>query len=88
MDQLALAGGQDSDAEGRVLFEVQLPGLYELRIDAEGKAAVRREVDVPRGRRADLGRIALDAPVPIRGRAVDDKGNGQAAELRVAGPQP
>jgi len=81
--------GQASNAEGHVLFEAQMPGLYELRISAEGRASIRREVDVSRGRRTDLGRIALDAPVPIRGRADDVKGNGQAAELRVtAVPEP
>ncbi len=74
---------QASNAEGHVLFDAQMPGLYELSVAAEGRAAVRREVDVPRGRRADLGRIALDIPVPIRGRAVDGNGRGFAVELRV-----
>jgi hypothetical protein len=75
--------GQAADADGRVRFGSVLPGLYDLRISAEGKAAVRREVDVPRGQRVDLGSIALDTAVPIRGQAVDPHGNGLLAEIRV-----
>ena len=72
-----------TDEDGRVRIDGQCPGLYTLWVHAPGKASLRREVDVPRGRVADLGTLALEQGVPIRGRAIDPAGNGVAVEISI-----
>jgi hypothetical protein len=84
LDGRGMAGPRPLTGEdGRVRIDRQCPGLYTLWVHATGKADLRREVDVPRGRVRDLGQVALEAAVPIRGRAVDPSGNGVAVEISV-----
>ena len=75
---------QATDAAGHARFDGQSPGLYDLYVQAQGKAELRREVDIPRGRVRDLGTIALPEPTPIRGLVVDAAGNGVQVEIRLS----
>lgn len=72
-----------ADDEGRVRIEGRPSGLYDLSVQAEGKATLTREINVPRARVTDLGTVSLSDAVALRGHVLDADGNGSEAELSV-----
>ena len=64
-----------TDAEGGFVLDTVGTGVYDLRIDADGLAPLRRTgVEVPRGELLDLGRLVAEPAVAVAGRVVDGAG--------------
>jgi RNA polymerase sigma-70 factor (ECF subfamily) len=91
MVQLGLPSGGGAyatpDADGRVMFARQAPGLHELELFRKGYERVEKTVRVPSGGVADLGDFALAPAATIRGRVVDARGapvNGHLTWISVA----
>ncbi len=67
------------DEHGRVSFEGQAPGLYEIQISAPKHAFTAIPADLLPGKTTDLGTIRLGQGVLIRGHCVDPTGAAQDA---------
>lgn len=66
--------GGTSDATGRIRCDGLLSGSWVMILNAKDRSGVVRFFDLRPGAETDLGAIALDLPIHVRGRFVDEAG--------------
>jgi len=71
----SVEAGIRPDVEGRVTYEVRVPGLYEVDILMKDRVYETVAADLQPGRVTDLGIIRLTRGVAIRGRCIDAEGH-------------
>ncbi|MEQ1634228.1 MAG: carboxypeptidase regulatory-like domain-containing protein, partial [Planctomycetota bacterium] len=75
--------GTSTDSRGRASLDPREPGHYVVAVSAVGFEGRLVPHDAMPGSATDLGRIALEPEVAIRGRALDDLGAPRMVEFSV-----
>jgi hypothetical protein len=76
------------DAEGIAIMKDRMPGRFELLVRADGYERCRVPVDAEPGVVTDLGVVALNAEVTLRGFVFDGEGLPLAAEFTMGRVDP
>ncbi len=75
--------GGNSSADGRFAFTLEKPGWRTVQVEMPGRARWQRAVLVEAGRVTDLGDLALDVSLTLRGTLADGEGRPLGARLHA-----
>jgi len=81
-------GRLDTDDQGNLIVADRLPGRLQLLIHADGFEKRVLSIDAAPGTITDLGDVALDAELRLRGRCVDDEGRPRSASFSMGTVDP
>jgi hypothetical protein len=76
-------GGGRADADGRITDRECEPGLFQLRVSAEGYETLLQPLQLDPGKTMDLGEILLGKGIPLKFRVLDDKGKPCATYFQL-----
>lgn len=74
---------ETSDAQGELVVADREPGRFVMRLVKPGYEQLRREIELLPGATTDLGEIALEPALHVRGRTIDADGKPVSATLAL-----